>query len=318
MLEAQPETIEPTNLKSVTEKIRPHLGLVCITSNNEVRFRIITRTRYLKLTETERRNTLKELYQDNLKRLNKALTYCAQNRIKLYRMSSQLFPMSDLVGDPTGPAVLAEMRDELAEIGKESKRLDIRVVMHPDQFVVLNSERPDVVTASIKVMQRHADTLDLMGLPVSSWTAMTIHGGKGGKSDQMVAAIRELPDSIRLRLTLENDEHAYGANEILDICHRTGVPMVFDVHHHIVHDKLDTLSHPSIAQQLAAARETWANPQWQLVHLSNGRDAFSDPAHHDFITDVPAAFENAPWIEVEAKAKEQAIEQLRSIWPVAE
>src|SRR5207237_7164758 len=112
------------------------------------------------------------------------------------------------------------------------------------------------------------------GLPVSAWTAMTIHGGKSNRADRMVEVIGTLPDNIRNRLVLENDEYAYGATEILDICQRAGGPMVFDVHHHVCHDRLDSYEDPSIAFMLEAARQTWPVPEWQMVHLSHGKECF--------------------------------------------
>jgi len=92
---------------------------------------------------------------------------------------------------------------------------------------VLSSDSPQVVATSIRVLAQHSRVLDLFGLPVSAWTAMTIHGGKSNRADKMVEVIGTLPDNIRNRLVLENDEYAYGATEILDICQRAGVPMVF-------------------------------------------------------------------------------------------
>ena len=55
-----------------------------------------------------------------------------------------------------------------------------------------------------------------------------------------MAAVRSLPEAVRLRLVLENDEYAFGAAEILDVCRRAGVPMVFDAHHHVIREKLDS------------------------------------------------------------------------------
>ena len=88
--------------------------------------------------------------------------------------------------------------------------------------------------------------------------------------------------------------------------------MIFDAHHHVVHERLDSYDDPSIARMLALARETWPDPEWQLVHISNGRESFNDPRHSDLITTMPAAYRDAPWIEVEAKLKEQAIIKLRA------
>ena len=147
---------------------------------------------------------------------------------------------------------------------------------------------------------------------------MNIHGGKSQRPDQLVQVINELPEEIKSRLALENDEYAYSGNEILEVCDRTGVPMVFDAHHHICHENLDSYDDPSVAQMFYAARTTWANPDWQLVHISNGEQAFNDRKHSNLITDMPSVYSEAAWIEVEAKQKEEAIAHLRSWWLMGE
>ena len=293
--------------------LRPHLGLVCITFSKEVRFRTMTRTRYLKLTEPERESALKALYVDNLNRLNEALSFCQQHQIQLYRISSGLFPLSDME-DEIGAKILEEMRLELACIGQRAAELGIRLVLHPDQYVVLSSDSPQVVQSSIKILERQARTFDLLGLPRSPWALMNIHGGKSQRTEQLIQVIGELPEPIRSRLTFENDEHAYSASEILEVCKRTGVPMVFDAHHHVCHEHLTSYEHPSVAEMFYAARETWQNPEWQLVHISNGQEAFNDRHHSDFITVMPSVYREAPWIEIEAKAKEEAIARVQSEW----
>jgi UV DNA damage endonuclease len=134
----------------------------------------------------------------------------------------------------------------------------------------------------------------------------------------MVETIRDLPEAVRSRLTLENDEYAFGAAEILDICRRAKVPMTFDAHHHVVKEKLDSYEHPSVGEMTRAARDTWPDPSWQVVHLSNGKAAFGDRNHSDFITAIPTAYADVPWVEVEARGKELAIDRLRSDWPCAD
>ncbi|MBD2519146.1 UV DNA damage repair endonuclease UvsE [Nostoc sp. FACHB-973] len=291
----------------------PHLGLVCITIDKQVRFRTMTRTRYLKLTLEQRETALRELYEHNLQRLHDALSFCQENQIQLYRMSSALFPLSDME-DEIGANVLEEMSDRLAKIGERAKALNIRMVLHPDQYVVLSSDSPEIVKTSIKILERHSRTLDLLGLPQSPWSLMNIHGGKSQRTEKLVQVISELPEAIKSRLTLENDEYAYSASEILAVCQQAGIPMVFDAHHHICHENLDSYDHPSVASMLYAARETWANPDWQLVHISNGEEAFNDRKHSDMITAMPNVYHEVPWIEVEAKHKEAAIADLRSWW----
>ncbi len=184
----------------------PHLGLVCVTLSKEVRFRTMTRTRYLKLSEPEREGALRQLYVDNLKRLYGALTFCQRRNIQLYRLPSGLFPLSDLE-DEVGAKILAEMSADLAGIGQQAQELGIRLVLHPDQFVVLSSDSSQVVETSIKILEQQARTFDLLGLARSPWALINIHGGKSQRAEQLVRVIGELPEAIKSRLTLENDEY---------------------------------------------------------------------------------------------------------------
>ena len=288
----------------------PELGLVCMTSSEACRFRTITRTRYLQLQPRERHAALTELYADNLARLHLALDFCVANSIRLYRAPSSLFPMSD---ERIGEEVLRSMAAILRSVGRRAKKQALRVVLHPDQFVVLNSDSDSVIATSINILEKHALAFDLMGLPKTSWTAFNIHGGKRSQSERLIDVIKNrLPRNVHNRLTIENDEYSYGAAEVLDICRRTGVPMVFDCHHHVIREKLDSYDHPSIARYTHLSAGTWPDPAWQLVHLSNGRASFLDRSHSDLITHVPKANSEAPWIEVEAKGKELAIERLRA------
>jgi UV DNA damage endonuclease len=292
----------------------PHLGLVCITTTDAVRYRALTRKRLLQFGTDEQKRLLRELYADNLSRLNAALDFCVERGIRLYRMTSGLFPFAD---DDLGSQLLEEFRGELSATGQRAQSLGVWLVLHPDQFVVLNSDSPQVVANSIRILETHARVMDMLELPRSPWALVEIHGGKGGRSERLVKAVRELPENIRSRIAFENDEYAYSAAEILEVCRAARVPMVFDAHHHLVHEKLDSYDDESVARMLAAARETWPVPEWQLVHISNGRESFNDRHHSDHITTMPAAFRHAPWIEVEAKQKELAIEKLQAEWLAA-
>lgn len=290
---------------------RPELGLVCITTSDAVRFRTVTRKRLLQFDEAEQKRMLRELYADNLARLNRALDFCTEQRIRLYRMTSALFPFAD---DSVGEDVLQEFQAQIGETGRRATELGIRLVLHPDQFVVLNSDSPQVIANSIKILETHARVMDLLQQPRSAWALIEIHGGKGGRAERLVEVTRDLPEAVRSRIAFENDEYTYSAEEILEICLASGVPMVFDAHHHLVHEKLDSYDDESVGRMLRAARTTWPVPEWQLVHISNGRDSFGDRNHSDLIETMPKAYSEAPWIEVEAKQKELAIAKLQAEW----
>lgn len=285
----------------------PQLGLVCITTSKDVRYRALTRKRLLEHSEDGRRRLLEDIYRDNLQTFDQAMRYCEREGIALYRLPSSIFPFAD---EPDGRAILQAFAPQLARSGRRARECGIRLVMHPDQFVVLSSDSEGVVANSVKILQMHADIMDLLDQPRSSWALLEIHGGKSGRADALVDRIALLPEAIRCRIGLENDEYAYGADEIHAICLRAGVPMVFDAHHHVVHDKLDSYEHPSVEAMLRKARETWSEPAHQLVHISNGRSGFSDRQHADLIATMPSSYRLAPWIEIEAKLKEEAIRAL--------
>lgn len=293
-------------------KHRPKLGLVCLSSDREISYRAVTRTRLLKLEPAERRELLAALYAENVARLEGAIDYCAARKIRLYRITSGLFPFAD---SEHGEGLVEPLAPEMARIGAKARHLGIRLVLHPDQFVVISSDSPSVVENSIRILDGHARVMDLLGQPRSPWASINIHGGKGGRADELVARVADLPDAIRSRLTFENDERAYGSDAILDACQRMGTPMVFDAHHHTCNRKLSSYDDPSVAEFVALSRETWPDRSWHQTHISNGIDGPMDPRHSDYIETMPESYAGVPWIEVEAKAKELAIERLRETWP---
>ena len=285
----------------------PAYGLVCMTLGPELRFRTITLKRYRMLDVSERYAALLDLYSANTAKLTEAAAYCAQRGIRLFRMSAALYPMLDLVDDPTGKAVLDELAPQLAAAGQAFKAAGIRVLIHPDQYIVLNSDRPEVRQSSLHQFVTHADVLDRLGFERSPYNAMILHGGKGGRGDVLAEVIADLPDAARSRLALENDEHIYSPAELLPICQATGTPLVFDAHHHVVHDKLANQEDASVRQWVLSARATWTPPSLQVVHLSNGIAGPQDRRHSHLIADLPSAYFDVPWIEVEAKGKEEAV-----------
>jgi UV DNA damage endonuclease len=296
--------------KLESRSTRPRLGLVCITTSDAVRYKTVTRKRLLQFDADGRKRMLRELYAANLARLNAALDFCVASDLRLYRMTSGLFPFAD---DEAGSDVLEEFGEEVAAVGERATALGIRLVLHPDQFVVLSSDSPRTISNSVKILETHARVMDMLRQPRSPWALIEIHGGKGGRAERLVEQIGLLPDAVRARIAFENDEYIYSAEEILDVCRRAGVPMVFDAHHHVVHEGLDSYDHPSVASMVEAARATWPVAEWQLVHISNGRDSFRDRHHSDLVTLMPAAYARVPWIEVEAKHKELAIERLKEV-----
>jgi len=293
----------------------PNLGLVCISYSDEIRYRTITRTRYLSSERADRKRALESIFSDNLETFRRALEFCHAREIKLYRMPSSIFPFADTAD---GLTLLKTFQAKLAELGEIAKSLEIRIVAHPDQFVVLSSDSQATIDNSITVLQMHADIFDMMGLSRSPYNAIIIHGGKRGNEKILKRTINGLSDAIRSRLTLENDEISYSSNTIFAVCCETGLRMIFDAHHHLIMEKCRDYTDPKIREAMEAARTTWhPHEDWQLVHISNGTTGLHDRRHSDFIESMPECFAEVGWIEVEARGKEAAIEKIRAFWPPA-
>jgi UV DNA damage endonuclease len=157
----------------------PRLGLVCITTSTEVRYRAVTRKRLLDMAPAAQRELLDGIYRDNIQTFDGALRFCKREGISLYRIPSGIFPFAD---EAIGREVLDELAGALARSGRRATELGIRLVMHPDQFVVLSSDSADVVANSVKILQLHADILDLLDQPRSPWALLEVHGGKSDRA----------------------------------------------------------------------------------------------------------------------------------------
>jgi UV DNA damage endonuclease len=149
-------------MKTETQCVRSNLGLVCITHTEDVRYKTVTRKRLLSFDEAAQAEMLRALYAENIVRLGRAVEFCRASGINLYRMTSALFPFSD---EPAGAAILEEFSEDLKTIGTGALAAGLRLVLHPDQYVVLSSDSESVVANSVKILKMHAKTMDLLGQP---------------------------------------------------------------------------------------------------------------------------------------------------------
>ncbi|MBA4019951.1 MAG: UV DNA damage repair endonuclease UvsE [Pirellula sp.] len=289
------------------------LGLCCQFAKEPIRFRTTTATSLQRMGVPERLQKLSDLCLSNARALRNAVQYCADQAIGSFRIASTILPVKthsevgyQLEELPAADEIIAQFRQS----GETAKKHDVRLVFHPDQFVVLNSPRPEVVVNAVKDLTYHAELCDWVGADV-----INIHGG-GAYGDKPAALallernLESLPDNVRRRLTLENDDKVYTPADLLPICRRTGIPLVYDVHHHrCLRDDLTT------SAATDRARATWNREP--LFHISSPLAGWQGPQphrHHDYIDvrDVPDCWRStALTVEVEAKAKELAVLKLR-------
>ena len=83
----------------------------------------------------------------------------------------------------------------------------------------------------------HADFLDAVGADGTAKIILHLGGGYGDKPAalrKLAGNLETLPDHIRNRLALENDERIYTIEDVLTICGAFSLPAIFDVYHHSI------------------------------------------------------------------------------------
>ena len=180
---------------------------------------------------------LAQTIEGNLIHLNQILIYNVKNNILFFRISSDLIPFA------SHPICelnwCRHFQSEFEQIGDFIKKHNIRISMHPDQFVILNSPNSRIVENSINELKYHCMVLDAMRLDETAKVQIHVGGVYENKQDAIDRFIRTfnsiskfLDGSIKKRLVIENDDHLYSLKDCLSINQQTDVPIVFDSFHH--------------------------------------------------------------------------------------
>lgn len=269
----------------------------------------------------------------SLENVGQILRYAHGLGIRMYRLSSNIAPYYTDPNRPQFGRQLEEARQELAEVGALARGLDIRLSMHPGQYTVLNSPNEATYQAAVRELQYAADVLDYMCMPPDNKVIVHIggaYGDKGPALQRWIERYPSLPENVRARVVIENDDTIFNVADALYVSRHTGVPIVFDNLHHRVNPSTfpgeDAPLDESTALRLCL--ETWPSDQRPKIHYSDQRtedvqvrvkgkgtrtQAASAGAHADYVD--PAAFlaflQRAGDLHFdvmfEAKAKELAV-----------
>jgi UV DNA damage endonuclease len=261
-----------------------------------------------------------QLGLDNCKDLLEIIKWNNENGFNFFRITSNLFPWCseyDLKDMPDYEAIC----NVLSEAGSYATTNDIRITCHPGPFNVLTSPHEHVVENCIKDLTTHGEVFDLMNLSRTPYNKINIHiggayGDKVSSMERFCENFHRLPDSVKSRLTVENDDKAsmYSVVDLYEGVYKViGIPIVFDYHHH-------RFCNGGLSEEdaLEVAISTWNNIV-PVVHYSESRNIEQEDnkirpqAHSDYVYDYIDTYGNRVDIMVEAKAKELAVLKYKEI-----
>ncbi|KAI9828091.1 MAG: UV-damage endonuclease [Thelocarpon impressellum] len=256
----------------------------------------------------------------NARDIVKMLRWNDRYGIKFFRLSSEMFPFAS--HDVYGYRLAPFASEVLAEAGKVAAELGHRLTTHPGQFSQLGSPRKEVITASLRDLAYHAELLSLLKLPPQQDrdAIMVLHmGGVFGDKEATLDRFREnykgLPEGVKKRLVLENDDVSWSVHDLLPICQELNIPLVLDFHHNnIIHSEKIREGTKDIVALYDDIRATWTRKRiTQKMHYSEPTAAAltgrQRRKHSPRVATLPPCRPDMD-LMIEAKDKEQAVFEL--------
>ena len=287
------------------------LSLCCISNilaEQGTKFRTMTYKSYCSKSKEESQQKLSEIIQNNFYTSRQIIHHCKKSGIQGYRLSSDLTPV---LNHPDVNLTLEDLPDfkliqyQINELKKAIKETGIKVSAHPSEYITLTSEDEKAIKNSIRDLESHADIFDRLDLPESYEAPLNIHVRKDGNPDEISSRFfnifNGLPDNVRKRLVLENNDNANGVWSIKNLHHyyykTSQIPITFDtLHHSILPDNLTE------EEAFNLAYDTWNTTP--IFHYSEGKN--NTRAHKDMPDNIPPTYKDVYW-DVELKGKDYAI-----------
>lgn len=311
-------------MTSINKSIQ--LGLCCINTilRNQKPPVFSSRKMIMKSIKEKGIDELKSKIIQNLKDTLIMMDWNEHNGIKVFRLSSELFP--HMTNPEVEDYTFDFAHDLLLQIGEKSRQYNQRLTFHPGQYNVVGSPNRKCFLQTIKELKYHADILDLMEM--GSDSVMVVHGGgtygdKELTKDRWCKQFEELPENVKARLVLENCEKSFSIIDCLEVSERINIPVVFDTHHFECYKLL----HPDESFEYAEfyipmILESWKRrnikPKFHVSEQGTGKCGH----HSDYIEVIPEYLLEIPSkygvdidIMIEAKQKEQAIIKLYNKYP---
>ncbi len=224
-----------------------------------------------------------ELIKYNINSLSNIIDYNIINNIKLFRISSDLIPFGS--SEVNKIKWWEIFQEELLIIGNKIKLSNMRVSLHPGQYTVLNSNNNEVVKRAMDDLAYHARILDKLGLNQEHKIVIHIGGAYGNKvlsAKRFADNYQLLPENVKRRLVIENDDKIYNIEEVLEIGIKHYIPVIFDNLHNQINQSEQKMSEK---YWIDKCKSTWNMQDGiQKIHYSQQAEKKKAGSHSDLIS----------------------------------
>lgn len=225
---------------------------------------------------------LYEIIKANLDALYRLLEYNRRKGIHLFRISSDIIPFGS---SPVNTLDWSfDFSQEWTKLGSLIRESNSRVSMHPGQYTVINSPRPEVVERAVDDLIYHDRVLSNLSANCTNKIVLHIGGAYGNKDiaiERFKKNYSRLPQSVKSRLVIENDDRTYNIEEVLGIGEALSIPVIFDNLHHRVNPPEEEKED---FYWLRRAYETWDDKDGaQKIHYSQENPSKRKGAHSETI-----------------------------------
>ncbi len=300
------------------------LGLCCLNTTLKKEGIYPSRKIIQRIIAREGIEELKRRITANLIDLNKMIEWNEKHGIRVFRLSSELFPHFT---NPNVEDYTMDFADELLKkVGETARKYGHRLTFHPGQYNVVGTPREEMYQKTVVELQYHCEVMNRIGVGIEG--VMVVHGGglygdKEATKKRWIENYNRLPDEVKYRLVLENCERAFSIKDCLEVSDECGVPVVFDTHHFECYKLLhpeEEFEEPEYYMPLIlkAWKKKGVKPKMHVSEQGSGRCGH----HSDYIETIPNYLLEIPEkygenidIMIEAKAKELAIFKLYTKYP---
>lgn len=171
----------------------------------------------------------------NLDCLGRILRWNHEHDIRFFRISSATVPFAS--HEVMAVDWQSHFADHFAQLGELVRQHEMRINVHPGQYILLNALKPEVFERSVAELYYHAELFELMGLDHTHKIQIHtggVYGDKPAAIQRFIDRYPALPELVSKRLVIENDERQFSLADNLVIHEATGIPLLFDTFHHSI------------------------------------------------------------------------------------